>query len=340
MYSLRNVMVKGVAACVPSEIYQISEYPFFTEQEKKDFTKRVGIASKRHSQNKYTTSDLCLAAGKKLLSELNWATDEIGLLVLVTQSPDYLLPASSILLQSKLNLSNDTIAFDINLGCSGWVYGLSIVGGMMQALNIPKAILLAGETSVLADPNDKLTFPLMGDAGTATALMLSGNAPPMYFNLQSDGSGYEAIIAAESGSRYLSAQSKEERLVKYNARLDSQKVLEFCLKNVAPSIQSLMNFCTAGVNDVNYFVFHQANKIINESVRKRINIPAEKLPYSIQHFGNTSSASIPLTMVAQLKDELRSKRLSLLCSGFGVGLSLANVLLQTENISCPDLIEI
>ncbi len=340
LHSLDNVLVRGIAACVPAEVFHISAYPMFSEQEKKDFSKHVGVKAKRHSNNKYTTSDLCLNATEQLLSELAWKKDEIGLLVLVSQSPDYLLPATSIILQDKLNLQKNTLSFDINLGCSGWVYGLSIVGSMMRALNISKAILLAGDTSILADSADKIAFPLMGDAGTATAMELSDNAGSMHFCLQSDGSGFTSIIAPQSGSRYLSSVKNAEKTVKYAAQLNPGKVLEFCLRNVAPSINSLLDFASTDIDAIHYFILHQANKIINDSIRKRLRISLDKLPYSIDNFGNTSSASIPLTLVTELKDQLKSGQLLLLCSGFGVGLSLANVLLRTDGICCPDLIEI
>lgn len=334
-----HIAVKGISACVPADICHIANYPYFSEQEKNDFTRHVGVQSKRYSKNKLTTADLCEKAAEKLISELNWPKEEIGLLILVTQTADYLLPSTSILLQDKLKLSTNTLAFDVNLGCSGWVYGLSIAGSMMQALNISKALLLTGETSVLTDYKDKHHFPLMGDAGTATALEINDTAK-IHFLLHSDGSGYDAIIAPESGARYLSENVHEKTGINYSARLNSQKVLEFCLRKVAPSIQQLMTSAKIEQKDIDYFIFHQANKIINESLRKRMQIPPEKLPYSIREFGNTSSASIPLTMVTQLRKELMAGQLLLLCSGFGVGLSIGNVLLKTNKIVCPDLIEV
>lgn len=338
--TLQQVSLAGISACVPSGIMTTMEYEHFSVQDAKDFAKHVGIYAKRHSFNKLTTSDLCLSAAEKLLAELRWQKDEIGLLLLVTQTPDYLLPATANILQHKLQLSKDTLAFDINLGCSGWVYGLSVAGSMMRALGIDKALLLTGETSVLADPEDKAVFPLMGDAGTATALTRSENAPDCFFLFQTEGSGFDAIIAPESGSRYLAIKNQQSGKVTYRARLDSGKVTEFCLKKVAPSIRALLETIDIRTEKVDYFIFHQANKIINENIRKKLNIPMGKLPYSITQFGNTSSASIPLTMVTQLNNDLCEKKLQLLCSGFGTGLSIGNVLLQTERLICPDLIEI
>lgn len=340
LHSLQHIAIAGMSACVPSKTSFTADYPFFSETEKRDFVKHVGVQSKRYSEGKLTTADLCYEAAEKIISELNWKKEEIGLVILVTQTADYLMPATSILLQNKLGLSKATAAFDINLGCSGWVYGLSVVGSLMQSLKISKALLLAGETSVLAEFSDKTSFPLLGDAGTATALTYAEANNEMCFNLMSDGSGFDAIIAPESGARYLSLREISNRQMNYTANLNGQKVLEFCLREIIPSINSLLNFSHTKTEAIDYFVFHQANRIINEGLRKRLGVSSEKFPYSIQKFGNTSSASIPLTMVTQLKNELTAQPLSLLCSGFGVGLSWGSVLIKTDKIVCADLIEI
>src|SRR5688572_18765722 len=174
LHQLQGIDLCGLAACVPKNKFTTSEYEHLTEQEKKDFIKHVGVEHKRYSTGKHTAADLCFHAAQKLIADLKWEPSEIGLLILVTQTPDYTMPASSILLQNRLGLKKNTLAFDINLGCSGWVYGLSIAAGLMRALNIEKSLLLTGETSVITDYKDKSTFPLMGDAGTATALIKEG----------------------------------------------------------------------------------------------------------------------------------------------------------------------
>lgn len=338
LHQLQGIDLRGLAACVPKNKFAITEYEHFNEQEKKDFIKHVGVEYKRYSKGEHTTADLCFSAAQKLIAELKWETNEIGLLILVTQTPDYTLPASSILLQNRLGLNKNTIAFDINLGCSGWVYGLSVAAGLMQALKIEKGLLLTGETSVIAEYNNRATFPLMGDAGTATALVNSENCK-MHFELNTNGAGHDAIIAHNSGARFFS-DSTEGDTYNHYVSLDSQKVLEFCLREVVPSVKGLMESTEMGVHDIDYFIFHQANKIINESLRKKLGIPSEKFPYSLKEFANTSSASIPLTIVTQVADEIRNKKLTMLCSGFGVGLSWGSVILRTENVVCPELIEL
>lgn len=338
LHALQGIDLCGLAASVPKDKFAVSEYKHFTEHEKKDFMKYVGVEHKRYSKGKHTTSDLCYSAAQKLIEVLKWKPSEIGLLILVTQTPDYTLPASSILLQNRLGLSKSIIAFDINLGCSGWVYGLSVAAGLMSSMKIGKALLLTGETSVIAEYENRATFPLMGDAGTATALISSGDSK-MYFDLNTNGAGYDAIIANNSGARFFAA-ANEGRTYNHYVSLDSQKVLEFCLREVVPSVKGLMDNNAMTVTDIDYFIFHQANKIINENLRKKLGVPSEKFPYSLKEFANTSSASIPLTIVTQLADEINNKKLTTLCSGFGVGLSWGSVILNTENVVCPELIEL
>ncbi len=338
VYNIANVNVVGVSACVPKEKFNIDDYEHFTREDASDFKKRVGINSKRCSHGKTTAADLCFHAAEKLIDDLGWERNSIGILVLVTQTPDYTVPASAIILQNRLNLSTSTIAFDINLGCSGWVYGLSVVSSLMNTMKIDRALLLAGETSIIAEYTDKKTFPLMGDAGTATALENVANAN-MVFDLNSDGRGYDAIIAPNSGARFISDTNAKERL-NFKVSLDSQKILAFCLQHVLPSVARVIEKAATTALDIDYFVLHQANKIINESLRKKLNIPEEKLPYSLAEFGNTSSASIPLTIATQLATPLKSNTLSILCSGFGVGLSWGSVLLKTNNLVCSELIEV
>lgn len=338
MNLMTGVRLAGIAAAVPENRIPIEQLKFPSTNAKAQFVRQVGVSEKRTSHNLLTAGDLCSMAAKQLLREINWNPNSVGALVLVTQSPDHLMPSTAIALQNRLELPKSCLAFDINLGCSGWVYGLSVVSSLMQTLSIPRALLLAGETAVLTSENDLGYFPLMGDAGTATALELSETAEPMHFQFYSDGSRFQSIHAPNSGARHF-ADGGTETDLKYRAQMDADQVLRFCLRDVLPNLRSFMEKHGADEENVNHFVFHQANRLINETMRKKLNIPTEKLPYSIGQFGNTSSASIPLTIVTQIGAQMASKQ-TLLCSGFGVGLSMAHVLLKTEHVKCLPLIEV
>jgi 3-oxoacyl-[acyl-carrier-protein] synthase-3 len=195
---------------------------------------------------------------------------------------------------------------------------------------------------------DKSVWPLFGDTGTATALEYQPNAEPLLFNMNSDGSGYQAIIINDGGYRNPvtpASFNKVERgdgIVSNNLQtvLDGMDVFSFGIRRAPESINRLMEEFHLNRDEIDYFLFHQANRMMNEVIRKKLKLPVEKVPCSLKDFGNTSSAAIPLTMVTQLQKELREKNLHHVACGFGVGLSWGSVYFNTDKIICSDLIEI
>lgn len=219
----------------------------------------------------------------------------------------------------------------------------------MQEGMIRKALLMVGDISTItAAYRDKSTYPLFGDAGTVTALEYAPPAPAMIFNLQTDGSRYKALIIQDGGARNkMSRKSFEFKSYgkgihrnRLNLELDGIEVFNFSLREVVPNIKSLLRFSERTLTDIDFLIFHQANRLINETLRKMLKLDPEKVPYSIKEYGNTSGASVPLTMVSQLKENLSQTRVRLLLSAFGVGLSWGSVILETENICCPEVIEV
>lgn len=349
LLTAHNISIKGISACVPKNKEYTSDYKLFSDEERNLFIKSVGIIERRVAPFEITTSDLCYNAAEKLIKDLNWKKEDIDCLIFVSQSPDYFLPATSILLQNRLNLSKKTMAFDVSLGCSGYVYGLQLISSILSSGQIKKGLLLVGDKSTLSTYiEDKSSYPLFGDAGSATAIEFDQTASPIYFNLQSDGSGENAIKILDGAARNTvrddTFEIKEiEPGIKRSRRhliLNGIDIFNFALKEVSPNINDLITFSNINKEDIDFFIFHQANKLINESVRKKLKITDSlKVPYSIYQFGNTSSASIPLTMITQIKEQLKNPN-KLLLSGFGVGFSWASCLIETSNIYCSDLIEI
>ncbi|MBL4668537.1 MAG: ketoacyl-ACP synthase III [Flavobacteriales bacterium] len=346
---VENIKLEGLAACVPQNIERTKDYAHISKEEQKIFTFGTGIEERRVAPKHICTSDMCYAAAKQLFKDTNTRPEEIDVLLFVSQSPDYFLPATSIILQERLGCSKQTMAFDINLGCSGYVYGLSVLSNLMNMPHFRKGLLLCGDKSSFSPSyTDKSTYPLFGDAGTATIISKDEKASPMFFNLQSDGKGWESIIIRGGGTRFpYSAETTKKKQVApgieradCNLELDGMEVFNFSLREVKPNVLKLLEFADVDINNVDYFVMHQANKLMNESVRKKMKIPIEKVPYSIHKFGNTSSASIPMTMVTGIKDELSSKKNKVLLSGFGVGYSWGTALLDIENLVISELIEI
>lgn len=353
IFSIPNIKMAGLAACVPKQEEQNINYEWITPKERRLLIKTTGIEKRRIAAEGVTTADLCYASAQKLLTDLQWHPTEVGILVFISQIPDYLIPATSTILQHKLGLSKHSLAFDINLGCSGYVYGLSIVASLMKSTGIKKGLLLVGDvSSQVTSKTDKSTYPLFGDGGSATALMLEKTAndtTTMHFNLQSDGEGYNAIMIPDGGGRnpinpktsfILGEEQKGICRHQMHLKLNGLDIFNFSLREIAPNIKKLLNHLDFSKEEVDYFIFHQANLLINETIRRKLKVDKTKVPYSLKEFGNTSSASIPITMVTALQKELQTQNKKLLLSGFGVGLSWGSCLLHINQITCCDLIEL
>ena len=350
IFSIPNVKITGISAAVPEKEINNNDYEWITPEERELFIKQTGIEKRRvvEGPGKTTTSDLCFSAADKLMNDLNWDRSEVDCLIFASQSRDYILPQTSTILQDRLGLPKTCMSFDIGLGCSAYVYGLSTIAAHINIGKFKKALLLVGDLSSLSTSyRDKSSYPLFGDAATATSLEYDENAPEMHFNLQSDGSGWDAIMIPDAGARnyFDPIKSFEEVKIsegiyrsKVNVHLDGIKVFNFSLMEVSRNVKALMKEFEKEVSEVDYVVLHQANKMINEVIKKKLKIESEKLPYSLDKFGNTSCATIPLTMVSEMQDDLKNKKLKILMSGFGVGLSWGSVWMETENVHVPDII--
>lgn len=314
-----------------------------------DFFSTVGIENRRKASVDICSSDLCIAAAERLIAELHWDKSEIDIVVFVTQTPDYITPATSCIIQQKLGLSENCYTLDISLGCSGWVYALSVIAALMQSGSMKKGLLLAGDTILkFCSSEDKSTYPLFGDAGTATALAYVEKDVSLKFSLHTDGSGYEAIIIRDGGYRHevtpesLEMKSYGEGIFRnrLDLELDGMSVFSFGISKAPNVVNELIEHYSLDKDDVDYYTFHQANLFMNEKIRKKLKLVPEKVPYSLKDFGNTSCASIPLTLVTQVRDELQNRLLHHIACGFGVGLSWGSVYFETDNIICPELIEL
>lgn len=341
--TIENVRFAGMATCVPKRIVSnLTDCKPQIRSERERLVRNIGIETRRMAQEWQCFSDLAFDAAEKLLESLSWQRDEVDALIVMTQSPDYLAPATAIILQDRLGLSNSTIAFDVNLGCSAYPFGLHLLGSMLSAGGIKKGLLLVGDRG--ASVND----PIFSDAGTATALEFSEGAAPMHFDLNSDGSGHKAIILPVGGHREPVGM---QHLIPYREDendhwrrpvdliLDGVAVLSFSTQRVPPAVEKLLEYAGVDKESVDYFIFHQANRMINETVRKKLKLPEEKVPSTLRDFGNTSGASLPVTMTVRINKELEAGRNLVLLSGFGIGLSWGTCLVDIEGAKFPNLIE-
>lgn len=310
--------------------------------ERERLVRNIGIETRRMASEWQCFSDLAFDATEVLLEKLQWKRDEIDALIVVTQSPDYPIPATAIILQDRLGLSHATVAFDVNLGCSAYPFGINLLGSMIAAGGVNKGLLLVGDRSA------NLEDPIFSDSGTATALEFSADAPPMYFDLNSDGSGYKAIILPVGGQRepvaiqHLLPYRENEKDRWHQAtdlQLDGAAVLSFSTQRVPPAVEKLIAYAGVSKDEIDYFVFHQANRMINETIRKKLGLAVEKVPSTLHDFGNTSGASLPVTMTARINKELESAPKRVLLCGFGIGLSWGTCLVDIDGAVFPDLIE-
>lgn len=343
---VKNVTITGLSAAVPKEIEENSTLKLFNGSEAANFIASTGV-ERRHVSKKYLTSDLCFFAAEKLIKDLGWAKDDIDAIILVTQGPDYILPATSCILQNRLGLNEECYALDISLGCSGWVYGLSVISGLLGTGMMKKGLLLAGDTAHATSTTDKSAYPLFGEAGTVTALEFREGEEGFKFHFATDGNGYEAIIIPDGGFRNQFSEKSLEiteiepgiRRSRMNIILNGMDVFSFGISKAPETVMKLTEKFKIDLDKVDYFVFHQANKFMNEKIRKKLKLDVTKVPYSLKNFGNTSSASIPLTIVTELKSKVENDCPNIIGCGFGVGLSWGTVLLKLDKIICSDLIE-
>lgn len=344
-----HISIKGVSACVPRQIERnVDIYTKWGGFEQ--FLSTTGIEQRHKASEDICSSDLCIQSAERLITDLHWDKKEIDALIFVTQTPDYILPATSTVIQERLGLSESCYTLDISLGCSGWVYALSVLAALMQNGTIKKGLLLAGDTILkFCSPEDKSTYPLFGDAGTATALEYDCmNDTSMKFCMNSDGKGYDAIIIRDGGYRNpVSGNSFVNRIYgdgivrnKMNLELDGMNVFSFGISKAPQVINELIEHFTLDKESVDFFTFHQANFFMNEKIRKKMKLSSDKVPYSLRNFGNTSCASIPLTLVTQIRSQLQTQHLKHIGCGFGVGLSWGAVYFETSSIVCPDLIKL
>ena len=345
-----DIGITGLAAAVPKTVINNYEYTHhFPADQVKEVVDKVGIRERRFADNETCASDLCFAAATKLIREMGIDKNEIDLLVFVSQTPDYRMPATSLLLQDRLGLSNSTIAFDINLGCTGFIYGLSVIYSFMQQQSIRKALLLDGETrSKVYSPKDRKTAFLFGDAGAAALIERNGKFGNSYFSMNSDGSR-ESLIKIDAGGyrKPSSPETLKEKVIDEfgNIRNEEQgymnggDVFNFVIREIPKDFKNILEFSGMEKEKIDYFIFHQANDFMNSYLVRKLKINPTKVPSTIAKYGNTSSVSLPLTIASELKNELKDRK-QLLLSTFGVGMTWATAILHVENCIIPTITEI
>lgn len=339
--------IKGIVTTVGDRLVTIDEEAEkfgYDERTLKRVKKSMGFHSRRIvSDPGACTSDLCAQSARTLFASCDVDPASVDALIMVTQTPDYRAPSTAIILQDRLGLGTGTVAFDINLGCSGFINGLYVAYSMI-ASGLGRVLLCVGDVaSKFAYERDKVLTPLMGDAGSV--ILIEAEDSVSHFVLHSDGSGYEHLIIPAGGCRYpcspeaLEPKERPDGAVRRDVDMymNGGEIFNFTLKAVPEMFDELFRFAGIEQGEIDYFVLHQANRYILQNIAKRIGVDEERLPMkTVTEYGNQNSASIPGTVSAFLREPFSTQTLHSVFAGFGIGLSWGACLVETDGIVAPE----
>lgn len=343
--TLKNCKIRGVSCVIPKKSVSLyDEQNLYGGNQKK--IRRVvessGFLNRRIADSRVTTGDLCFRAAEDLIEKLKIERSSIDALVFVSYTADYIMPATSYVLHNRLRLSEDCICMDMPQACSGYEIAL-YQAGMLVNNGCRNVLLCVGDTfSKFTDMFRNGTAPVFGDAGTATLVSYTENARSWYFTAHTDSSGYDALICRNGGFRSPLGKNDfyEDGSAKFLAEMDGGRVFDFTMKRISDSILETLEYSGEQSEKIDCFVLHQANKMILQNIAANLKLPSEKIPIgTMTEFGNQCGASIPCTFSYLLREKLQKGRNRVLLSGFGVGLSWANCIVDLDTIYCSELIE-
>lgn len=296
---------------------------------------KVGVNIRHIAGENETAKDMAVKAAECLFRETDIPRESIDFVLFCTQSPDYLLPTSACIIQHELQLRKDIGALDFNLGCSGYVYGLSLAKGLVVSGTARNVLLLTGETySKHLHPKDKGNRTIFGDAATATVISTSGWAEIGNFCMGTDGSGAPNLMVKTGGARYpekrgdLSIDENGNPVSSDYLYMNGSEIFTFTLDNVPPLVKDTLVANGKGLDEINLFVFHQANKYMLDFLRRKIKIAPERFYYALADYGNTVSNTIPIALYDAKQDETIKQDMMIMVAGFGVGYSWGATILH------------
>lgn len=345
-----HVKIVGVSACVPHTIEENIDIPLYDNKDEiLSIIESTGIKRHRIVEKGTTASDLSIKSVEKMIVDLGWGVESIDLLLYVCTTRDYFQPMTSPIIQDRLGIRQDAYVMDLPLGCAGWVYGMSVATALMCHGTLKRGILVAAETNTQShNLNDRTSRPLFGDAATVTALEFDeAYDKPMNYVFGVDGSGAKAIMAEYGGYRNpVTPECLIEKEVLPGVYrkgndivLNGMDVFSFAIRRPPKSLKELIELFNINIDDIDYLYLHQANKYIDDRIRKSMRFPVEKTPYCLNDFGNVSGASIPLTMVTRTAKDIGERENHCLACGFGVGLSWASMEFWMNHIVVSELVE-
>lgn len=315
----RNVRISGLACAVPDRrVYTDSYKEYFGADTVERFKKATGIESRYLSDGRQTASDLCYAAARRLMDEKNLLGEDIDAVIMVTQTADYKIPSTAYVLHNRLDIKQDCIVFDINLGCSGFVNGVYILAGLIESGTIGRALLLVGDADTDHQVLEDTSFTMMfGDAGSAC--ILERGEGTIRGMIRSDGKGFKTLITPVPGARFPSVKLEEETgLYK---KMDGEDVFLFTITKVPKLFKEFYKQFGCSADDFDFCILHQANLMIVNQIAKKLKLDSSKVPISLDRYGNTDGATIPIGIVDLCERGGGKGIMKLITSGFGIGLS-------------------
>lgn len=344
-----KVAIRGISACVPEGIERTVDIPFYSNEEASATIASTGIVEKHVAPDDVTASDLCILSAQTLLRDLDWDPSTVDILCFVTQTPDYINHPDGFVAHKALGLKENCIVVDIFHGCPGWVMSLCTISSLLSLGQFKRALILAGDT--LTKMNYKLSHesrPLFGDAGTATGLEYDENASPLAFEMGTDSENGEALIrkkgayrepfSPDTFSTHFELLQGIRSVEEVDDNMDGMSVFAFGISKPPKSIKTLLTGKGITIEEIDKLILHQANKLIVDKIVKKLKVSEEKAPKGMTLYGNTASASIPLAIVTECREEYENNKLRTVCCGFGTGLSWASAYFETDHIKCPELI--
>lgn len=335
-----GIRVRCITAALPERQIKIEDSDYGDPETTARFREISGIESRHICDEDQTFSDLAFVAASKALELLGWHAEEISLFLVVTQSPDLAYPGTACLLHGRLGLAKECAAFDINLGCSGYPYGLYTASSFLAHSDGDKALLVVGDTAgkPSVGNHDEAVAPLFGDAASATALQRDCTAPRLYFSMNTDGTGWDHIYCRFPGGRP-GVQPDELKLSVDNhgnvgignlATLKGSEVTSFALREVPKAILAALAMADLTIDDPLVLILHQANLLTLKSIARKLKLDMKRVPSSLRCHGNTSSCSVPLTMITHLMENAHEGVAKILLCGFGVGLSWSTAIMEID----------
>nr|WP_315030749.1 ketoacyl-ACP synthase III [uncultured Chryseobacterium sp.] len=298
----------------------------FPDWDSDKILEKIGIRNRNITKDNEFTSDMAISVVNKLVNEHNIDKSTIDYLIVCTQSPDYFLPATACIVQDGVGLNTNCGAIDINQGCSGYIYGLSLANALIDSKMMKNVVLITAETySKHIHENDKGNISLFGDAATATLISNDGDFEILKFSLGTDGKGANNLIVKNGASRHKKTENKED-LDNY-LHMNGPKIFDFTSKSIPKLVDENLKINGFEKNDIDSYIFHQANTFMLDFLRKRIDIPKENFIIDMLDYGNTVSSTIPIAF----KNSLMSRSLkNMMLVGFGVGYSWGAVCLRKK----------